>query len=70
MWMAETHAKLTVALGNFANAIEARFLRKRLELDFMMEKKTGKVNPNKTEKFYRKCEFNVIMPCILLYSLY
>lgn len=51
MWMAGTHAKLIVALGNFANALEARFLRKRLELDFMMEKKTGKANPDETEKF-------------------
>jgi hypothetical protein len=70
MWIAGTHAKLTVALGNFANALETRFLRKRLELDFMMEKKTGKANPHETEKFYRKFEFNVTMPCILLYSIY
>lgn len=66
MWIAGTPAKLTEALGNFANALETRFLRKRLELDFMMDKKTGKTNPYETKKFYRKCELNFIMPCILL----
>jgi len=70
MWMAGTHAKLTVPLGNFANAPENRFLRNRLKMDFMMEKKTGKANPDETEKVYRKFEFNVIMLCILLYSIY
>lgn len=50
MWMAGIHAKLIVALGNFANAPAARLLRKRLGLDFMTEKKTGKANPDETEK--------------------
>jgi hypothetical protein len=68
--MAGTHAKLTAALGNFANARQTRFLRKRLELEFMIEKKKGRANTDETEKFYRKREFNVIMPCILLYSIY
>jgi hypothetical protein len=68
--MAGTHAKLTVALGNFANTPETRFLRKRLKLNFMTEKKTGKANPDETEKCYRKCGINVIMPCILLDPTY
>jgi hypothetical protein len=51
-------AKLTVAFRTFAKPPETRFLRMRLELDFVLEKKTGKAEPDETEIFYRKCEFN------------